>query len=57
MKRVTVTVDPDNYEVLDQLARRSDFTASWLIPRSMREFLERHAEDRRIEVRPGGGGA
>lgn len=53
MKRVTVTVDPDDYEALDQLARRSDVSASWLIRRSMREFLERHSEDRRIEVRPG----
>ncbi|MCT9000247.1 ribbon-helix-helix domain-containing protein [Chelativorans intermedius] len=53
MKRVTITVDPDDYETLDQLARRSDVSASWLIRRSMREFLERHGEDRRIEVRPG----
>lgn len=53
MKRVTVTVDPDDYETLDQLARRSDVSASWLIRRSMREFLERHSEDQTIEVRPG----
>ena len=53
LKRVTVTVDPDDYEALDQLARRSDVSASWLIRRSMREFLQRHRDDRPIDVRPG----
>ena len=50
MKRATVTVDPDDYTVLEQLAQRSDVSASWLIRRSMREFLQRHRNDRRIDV-------
>ena len=53
MKRVTVTVDPDDYAALDRLAERSDVSASWLIRRSMREFLQRHPDGRRIDVTPG----
>lgn len=42
MKRITVTVDPDDYAAIDRLAQQGEVTASWLIRRSMREFLERH---------------
>lgn len=45
MKRITVTVDPEDYAVFDQLARTGGVTASWLIRRSMREFIERHAAE------------
>jgi metal-responsive CopG/Arc/MetJ family transcriptional regulator len=41
MKRITVTVDPDDYAAFDRLAQEGEVTASWLIRRSMREFLER----------------
>lgn len=44
MKRITVTVDPDDYQEIDRLARSRDVSASWLIRRSMREFLDRHRE-------------
>ena len=50
MKRLTVTVDPDDYAAFDRLARNSEVTASWLIRRSMREFLERHKNGGIIEV-------
>ena len=30
MKRITVTVDPDDYAAFDQMARHSEVTASWL---------------------------
>jgi predicted transcriptional regulator len=42
MKRITVTIEPDNYAAFDKRAHNSDVTASWLIRRSMREFLDRH---------------
>lgn len=45
MKRITVTVDPDDYAAFGALARNSEVTASWLIRRSMREFLERHESE------------
>lgn len=53
MKRVTVTVDPDDYSAFDQLAKGSDVTASWLIRRSMREFLDRYAESSTVSVKLG----
>lgn len=45
MRRITVTVDPDDYAAIDRLAQQGDVTASWLIRRSMREFLERHERE------------
>lgn len=42
MKRITVTVNPDDYAEIDRLARSRDVSASWVIRRSMREFLDRH---------------
>lgn len=50
MKRITVTVDPDDYAAFDSMARHSNVTASWLIRRSMREFIERHEQDRVISL-------
>ena len=45
MKRITVTVDPDDYAAIDRLAQEGDVTASWLIRRSMREFLLRQERE------------
>lgn len=42
LKRITVTVDPDDYAAFDKMAQHGEVTASWLIRRSMREFIERH---------------
>ncbi len=50
MKRITVTVDPDDYAAVSRLAWNSEVTVSWLIRRSMREFLERHEEDGVVQV-------
>jgi predicted transcriptional regulator len=53
MRRVTVTVDPDDYTAFDQLAKGSNVTASWLIRRSMREFLERYAKSNAVSLKLG----
>jgi len=53
MKRITVTVDPDDYATFDRLGRQSDVTASWLIRRSMREFIERHEREGDLELHLG----
>lgn len=50
MKRITVTVDPGDYAVFDRLARNSEVSASWLIRRSMREFLDRYEEEGVVQV-------
>ena len=50
MKRITVTVDPDDYAAVSALARQGDVTVSWLIRRWMRDFLERHERDGTIAL-------
>ena len=50
MKRITVTVDPDDHAAFDGMARYSDVTASWLIRRAMREFIERYQQSRVVEL-------
>ncbi|HEV2100995.1 MAG TPA: CopG family transcriptional regulator [Stellaceae bacterium] len=50
MKRITVTVDPDDYAAIDRMAQQGDVTASWLIRRSMREFLERQEQEGMIRL-------
>lgn len=50
MKRVTLTVDPDDYAAIDKLAHRNDVSASWIIRRSMREFLERYQGETQLEI-------
>ena len=50
LKRVTLTVDPDDYAAIDKIAGSSDVSASWIIRRSMREFLERHQGETQLEI-------
>jgi hypothetical protein len=45
LKRVTISVDPDDYARLENIAGQSDVSASWLVRRSIREFLIRHASE------------
>ena len=56
LKRVTLTLDPDDYAAIDQLAHRSEVSSSWLIRRAVREFLERHAADELVSPSPLEGG-
>jgi hypothetical protein len=50
LRRVTVSVDRDDYAALEHLAERRDVTTAWLIRRAMREFLERYSESKTLEV-------
>ena len=42
MKRITITVQPEDYAAMTRVAKDNDVTVSWLIRRLMRDFLERH---------------
>ena len=53
MKRITITVDPDDYGAFNQLAHQGGVTASWLIRRSMREFLEKHEREGEVSLNLG----
>ena len=50
MKRVTLTVDPEDHRLFERLARNSNVSTSWLLRRSMREFLERHKHDDHLSI-------
>lgn len=45
MKRITITVEPDDYAAVTRIAKDNDITVSWLIRRLMREFLERQERE------------
>ncbi len=51
MKRVTVTVDPADYATPEQMAKDGDVSASWLIRRAMREFIERHDASGALDIK------
>jgi len=42
---ITISVNPDDYASMDQLAANSGFSTTWLIRQAMREFLERRGRD------------
>jgi len=50
LTRITISVDPDDYASMDQLAANSGFSTSWLIRQAMREFLERRVSDETINI-------
>jgi hypothetical protein len=56
LKRVTRTLDPDDFVAIDQLAHRSEVSSSCPICVAVREFLERRATDARIFHLPLEGG-
>lgn len=45
MKRITITVDPDDYAAMTRVAKDNDVTVSWLVRRLMREFLDREERE------------
>jgi predicted transcriptional regulator len=42
--RVSVSIEPDHYHDLNQIAERSDASLAWVIRRAIVEFLDRHQE-------------
>ena len=56
MKRITITIEPDDYAPMTRVAKNNDVTVSWLMRRPVREFLERQEREGsfRLEIdRPG----
>jgi hypothetical protein len=51
MKMITMMLNPDENE--NRFVRRNDVSASCLIRRSMRKFLERHGEHETLDIRSG----
>lgn len=53
MKRITITVQPDDYAAMTRIAKDSDVTVSWLLRRLMRDFLERHEREGSLRMEIG----
>lgn len=41
MTRITISIDPDEYEAVEKLAKKDERSASWVIRKAVREYLER----------------
>lgn len=54
MKRVTLTLDPNDWSRFEELGRDSSMSGALLIRLAMKEFLQRRRSGRSIEVKIGG---
>ena len=41
LRRVTVSIDPEDYSQMEEMARRHGRSTAWLIRLSMKDFLKR----------------
>ncbi len=48
--RATISVNKEDYESMAQLAESMDVSASWLMRKAMREFLDRYGEHGQPEL-------
>ncbi len=48
--RVTISVDPADYDAFEQLGEQARLSRSWLIRKAMREFLERHPDSKLVAI-------
>ncbi|MEB3288229.1 MAG: ribbon-helix-helix protein, CopG family [Vampirovibrionales bacterium] len=39
MTRLTISIDPDEYEAVEKLAEKDERSAAWVIRKAIREFL------------------
>lgn len=53
MKRVTLTLDPNDWHSFEELGRDSSMSTALLIRLAMKEFLQRRRSGRSIEVKIG----
>ena len=50
LTRITVSVDPGDYERMEALADKSGLSTAFLIRRAMHEFLERYGHNGSVSV-------
>jgi predicted transcriptional regulator len=41
MMRITISIDPDEYQAIEGLAEKDERSAAWVIRKAVREYLER----------------
>ncbi len=45
MTRITISIDPDEYKVVEKIAEKDERSASWVIRKAVSEFLERQDKE------------
>jgi predicted transcriptional regulator len=41
MTRITISIDPEEYQAVEQMAEKDERSASWVIRKAVHEYLER----------------
>jgi predicted transcriptional regulator len=41
MMRITISIDPNEYQAVEELAERDERSAAWVIRKAVKEYLER----------------
>ena len=45
MTRITISIDPNEYETVEKIAENDERSASWVIRKAVSEFLERQDKE------------
>ncbi len=45
MTRITISIDPNEYETVEKIAEKDERSASWVIRKAVSEFLERQDKE------------
>ena len=48
--RVTISVDPDDYVSIEEMAKKSNLSTAWLISQAMHEYLANHSNNPAISI-------
>ena len=48
--RVTISVDPDDYVSIEEMAKNSNLSTAWLIRQAMHEYLANHSNNPAISI-------
>jgi predicted transcriptional regulator len=41
MMRITISIDPDEYQAIESMAKQDERSSAWVIRKAVREYLER----------------
>lgn len=50
LQRVTLSLDPDDYQAVLGIGERADVSGSWLVRQAIREFLARYGQQGQPEL-------
>jgi metal-responsive CopG/Arc/MetJ family transcriptional regulator len=44
MMRITISIDPDEYQAVEVMAEKDERSAAWVIRKAVREYLEKNRQ-------------